>query len=250
MANSKFGFIDQTGKEIIPIQYTTALNFNEGLSLVKVDSVWGYIEKEGLDDQLFIYNEGISTSKKRMNPNLNKQLNKYEKIGNFYEGAAWAIRKNKYGFIDDNGKEFIPAIYDRAYIFAEGLASVKKGNKWGYINKSNSIKITYKYDWALPFSEGLASVQINNKWGYIDKSGKLLIDTVYEAAWRFSEGLAAAQYKGRWGFIDKKGDFVIEPKYMRVYPFINGLGAATLDDEGPDRQWFYIDRYGNEYYKP
>ena len=43
--NNKYGFIDMTGKEIIPIQYSEAMQFGDGLAPVKINDKWGYIDK-------------------------------------------------------------------------------------------------------------------------------------------------------------------------------------------------------------
>jgi len=43
----KYGFIDKTGKLIIPLIYDSAKSFSEGLALVKKDGKYGYIDKTG-----------------------------------------------------------------------------------------------------------------------------------------------------------------------------------------------------------
>ena len=41
--NAKYGFIDQTGKEVIPCKYDGASNFSEGLAAVSLEDGWGYM---------------------------------------------------------------------------------------------------------------------------------------------------------------------------------------------------------------
>jgi hypothetical protein len=41
-----------------------------------------------------------------------------------------------YGFVNKNGKEIIPLIYDAAEEFKAGKAKVKKGNEEFYIDKT------------------------------------------------------------------------------------------------------------------
>ena len=74
----------------------------------------------------------------------------------------------KWGFVDKNGKETIPLIYQNAYSFGEGLACVQLNNYWGFIDKSGSVVIPTMYDMAYSFQEGLALVSLNNKWGFVD----------------------------------------------------------------------------------
>jgi len=46
--NDKYGFIDQTGKLVIPCQWKDAFSFSEGLAAVKdTNDKWGFIDKTG-----------------------------------------------------------------------------------------------------------------------------------------------------------------------------------------------------------
>jgi hypothetical protein len=45
--NGKYGFIDKTGQEIIPLKYDEAWSFHEGLGGVKLDGKSGYVDKRG-----------------------------------------------------------------------------------------------------------------------------------------------------------------------------------------------------------
>jgi hypothetical protein len=40
----KYGFIDNTGKEVIPLKYDKVEDFCEGLAHVQLNGKWGYIE--------------------------------------------------------------------------------------------------------------------------------------------------------------------------------------------------------------
>lgn len=43
--NNKYGYIDMTGNEVIPLQYAEAKQFGDGLAPVKINGKWGYIDK-------------------------------------------------------------------------------------------------------------------------------------------------------------------------------------------------------------
>ena len=45
--NNKWGFIDKTGKEVIPCVYNEVANFSEGFVFVKTESGWGMVDKTG-----------------------------------------------------------------------------------------------------------------------------------------------------------------------------------------------------------
>ncbi|SFM37782.1 WG containing repeat-containing protein [Paenibacillus sp. 1_12] len=44
-------------------------------------------------------------------------------------------KEDKWGFIDNTGKEIVAVKFERAFDFSEGLAAVKVKGKWGFINK-------------------------------------------------------------------------------------------------------------------
>ena len=113
--NDKYGFIDKTGKEVIPIKYDNAEFFSEGLALVKLNNKYGFIDKAGKEVIPIKYDDAYS----------------------FSEGLAKVKLNNKYGFIDKTGKEVIPIKYDDAYSFSKisSLALVKLEGKWFYINQ-------------------------------------------------------------------------------------------------------------------
>ena len=45
--NDKFGYIDKTGREVIPLIYDYASEFAAGLASVELHGNWGYIDKQG-----------------------------------------------------------------------------------------------------------------------------------------------------------------------------------------------------------
>jgi WG containing repeat len=47
IGNGRFGYIDRTGKIIIPAKFDDARNFSEGLASVSIGEKWGYIGPSG-----------------------------------------------------------------------------------------------------------------------------------------------------------------------------------------------------------
>ena len=45
--NGKYGFIDRIGKEVIAIKYDAAMKFSEGLAFVGLNGKWFYINRKG-----------------------------------------------------------------------------------------------------------------------------------------------------------------------------------------------------------
>ena len=61
--DKKYGFIDKTGKEVIPIKYDYAYSFSEGLALVKLNNKYGFIDKTGKEVIPIKYDNAYSFSK-------------------------------------------------------------------------------------------------------------------------------------------------------------------------------------------
>ena len=157
---------------------------------------------------------------------LSTSLQKYDNIDQFNDGVFVVLKDNKYGFVDINGKEVVPCIYDCVYSFSEGLAKVQLHGKYGCIDTKGKEVIPCIYDYADSFSEGLAKVQLNGKWGYIDTKGEKVIPCIYDGADSFSEGLTMVQLNGKWGYIDTKGKEVIPYIYDYAESFSEGFAKV------------------------
>jgi len=159
------GFIDLSGKVIIPQQYSSVQPFFDGLAGVEngsftitLDEIfaggngqrtlgkWGYIDKTG---QVIIDFQ-------------------FTDVGRFTEGyARVAKEEGKYGYIDKSGKTVIPLIYDSAFGAGDGLFSV--GNivgktaaagvdvyKYGFIDINGNVVVPLEYDDVCAFIDGVA----------------------------------------------------------------------------------------------
>jgi hypothetical protein len=61
--------------------------------------------------------------------------------------------------------------YDEVYPFSEELTRVRLNDKWGFIDETGKEIIPCKYDDARSFSHGCACVKIEGNEIYIDKQG-------------------------------------------------------------------------------
>ncbi len=218
--DGKYGYIDKTGREVIPLIYYSAYDFIEGLARVEKDGKCGYIDKTGkvviplIYDMVWSFIEGLAKVKKDGKYGYIDKTGKllasliYDDVGPFSEGLAWAKKDEKYGYIDKAGREVIPIIYDDVNDFSEDLVPVEKNGKYGYIDKTGKVMIPIIYDSAGNFIEGLAAVKKGRKWGYIDKTGREVIPLIYDSANDFSEGLALVMKNWKYDYIDKAGRWV------------------------------------------
>lgn len=256
----KAGYIDDTGKLVIPLRFDEAEHFAEGLAAVRVGDDWGYIDGAGklvIRPQFFdadSFSDGIASvgvwferkqvidSKVGLSSYIDKtgRLITEKRFGvafDFSEGVANVLTDDyKHAIIDKRGEIlFFFHIYNPG--FRNGLAMFKtNGNmpdtRIGYIDKTGKIVIAATYRNGEDFSEGLACVNTDKGAGFIDTKGNIAIDFQYDACGSFSEGLASVLVNGLVGFIDRSGKMVIQPQFGwvpgNVARFSDGVAVVTV----------------------
>ncbi len=253
--NGKAGYIDQTGKVVIPLKFDEARAFTEGVAPVRIGEDWGYIDKTGqfvIRPQFFeaqrfsegFAQVGIYWPRRQIVDSTVGYDGYIDKSGrvitkdrfgvafDFSDGLA-EIQTEDYkdGFIDRTGKIVLYAYTYPGSGFHYGRAMFKTnsnmpGSRAGYIDKTGKIVIPATYLWGNEFAEGLACVNAENRSGFIDPDGKTVVDFKYDGCGSFSEGLASVLVNGSVGFIDKLGKMVIQPRFSWV------PGAETHFSDG------------------
>jgi len=190
--NRKMGYINKLGKEVVPLNYTEALGTDN--SSVKTG--------------LFV--EGFAPVRLINNTSENRQANcgfidttgkpitpfKYSSVEYFKNGLAKVRIGKCYGFINYEGKEIIPIIYDLIvdwYRYGNNVKEkqindtyilAKQDSTFVCLDLQGRIIASYNYDKMEPFiMEGkfLSIVTKNKKKGLIDvASGKIVIPIKYD----------------------------------------------------------------------
>ncbi|WP_248930078.1 WG repeat-containing protein [Paenibacillus hamazuiensis] len=260
--DSKYGYIDATGKIAIEPQFDGANDFSEGLAAVAVEDSWGYIDTSGkmaIQPQYTTaseFSEGrAKVSQVDRNGNtivgfINKDGStavklQYDFALKYQEDFAPVFTGKTFGFVDRNGYISILGKYEDGGVFSQGLARVKSKDKFGYINKKNELVIPYQFDNALDFSEDLAAVSVNGKWGFINKKEEQAIPLQYDAAGSFSEGLAAVKINGKYGYINKSAQTAISPQFDFAGDFQRGFARVSVGEK-----WGFIDNKGKIVVEP
>jgi hypothetical protein len=263
--NGKIGYIDNTGKIVIPPRFDDGWKFSEGFACVVVNGKTGFINESG---------------EYLVRPQFNSGFGCYSV---FREGLAPVSigdeRKNneKWGFVNTKGEvTYLPGVTLLSE-FREGLAPFHRGNgkedRAGYMDKNLKVVIEPKFKYAGRFYFGRARVtemdgteyyidktgkkafddhhggefqdsraffEVNGKYGYINTSGQVIIEAQFDDAAHFGEGLAGVEIGEKWGFIDETGKIVIEPQFDSVGEFTEGLASVAVNDK-----WGFIDKTGN-----
>lgn len=154
--NKKYGFVDFSGKILVPIIYDSIDNTStNGLFAADKNGKYGFIN---LKNEILI-------------------PFKFQDAKFFVDGLALVKLNNKYGYINTSGKEVIRCIYDEADSqFTEGLAPVMFQKRWGYINKEGEIIIPFLYDSATAFYKGIGQAYRKDEAKYylFNNKGKLI----------------------------------------------------------------------------
>lgn len=157
------------------------------------------IEKEKLKEEYKRY------LKKFLKPiDMTVFLGEYNYCGDFHEGLAAVKIKQKYGYINKNGKQVIRCKYIDCDAFHEGLAVIvveenpeklHSGQLCGYVNKDAEEIVVGKYPRVLKFSQGMGLFS-SNRWndsrgireyfdGFVDKNGNEICK--YKTCYSFCE---------------------------------------------------------------
>lgn len=228
----------------------------EGPYPVRIDGLWGYVDRTGkvviepkYESEAY-FSDGVAIVRHRPDAEAAAQAEP--------AGGTVAIpqrpRDSKWEIIDTSGKTLAePPLrrYAQSGAFSEGLAAisgrdgVESHDVHGYIDKAGRVVIKPQFYKAGYFREGLADACVFiDRCGLIDRTGKFVVPPVYERVRSFSEGLALVITPGgRARFFDKGGEVVIAlPPSSRVSTdFSEGLAAVA---KGGSDKYGYIDKTG------
>ncbi|MFN0201712.1 MAG: WG repeat-containing protein, partial [Bacteroidia bacterium] len=306
-AGNKYGFVNKNGVEVIKPQYEEAKPFDlTGKAEVTLGGKTIFIDKEG--KILSLVATGGRDAIVKM-ATIGEDEMQPRAIG----GRVRFKEKNYTGFKDDKGKTIVRAIYEEAWDYVEDKAAIRKGGKWGFIDKNGVEVIPAQYDQILQaFQNGRAKVRQNGKDFWIDGKGNCIegcnksnpnqpIQTIpktdlmpqidvpvqtkidqnliqkpnvaVEGDWEFSksdgkwfafnrkqnytfpqafddrpqvsDGLIRVKANGRAFFLDKRGNPLTKQNFDEVGFFVDGYAPVKVG-----KKWGYIDRQGNVVINP
>jgi hypothetical protein len=151
---AKWGFMDKSGKPVIPPRFDAVSRFREGLALVVVDGRQGYIDTAGA---------------------MVVELPSGRAGGPFSQGLAAVKVGDKFGYMDIKGTMVIAPRFDEAKEFVADRARVKIGKAVGYIDKTGSLAIPAHFEEGEDFANGLARVSPSERCSeLIDRDGHVV----------------------------------------------------------------------------
>ncbi len=257
-----YGYINRSGRAVIPLQYSRAGCFDGGIAVVATaddNPKWGYIDHRGNNiikpvfaaatsfsgGLAFVVPKGGAPQAIDKNGIIQFSLPEAENVENFSEGmAAFSVlgaNAELWGFVDKNGRVVINPAYRSAGYFSSGLCAVMNANgRWGYINKEGKVVIEFLYDNAHPFDHDRAKVLTRSGWGVINKAAKFVLPPRYEDVDIDGADRYLVKHSKRWGWVTGYGSAVIAPTFEDAYPYFSNKFAA-VKEEG---KWGFINESG------
>jgi len=255
----QWGFINKLGNVDIPLRFSNAQSFSEGLAAVYVNDIgWGYIDSTGnfVIEPRFSYAEPFTDELAAVA--LDGRWGVINRIGDVVIPFDFPVVYSAWDFRPR------PRIYEGLLaipvIRGQGLLGEEIG--WDFIDMDINRVIAFAQ--GRNFSEGrlVVSSRISNALinaAVIDDGGNTIVsDDRYRNIRDFSEGLAAVNvnlgsggywglvdgewiYLNRWGFINRDGIEVIPATFRNALSFSQGLAAVQCFET---RMWGFIDVMG------
>lgn len=281
-----WGFINTEGKAITPFKYCNVENFKNGIAKVAVNCNFevsadigietndiGFINTKGVEiifpkykrarrwsQQNFIEVEGSDgVALYNCKGETIIPFHFYHSI-NGYDKTSKLIRVSKYndelgytnGFVNRNGKEVIPCLYNFSSNFIDDFIygskaytskerddkNLRYNQNKGVLSSDGIIILPFIFEKIAVLKNGYfrvkgSNIEENSKYGYYTKSGKLQLPLLYDYATDFSKnGFALVKENGHYKFIDIQGNTISIPKYDEIDPYIfNDLTAVKNNNK-------------------
>ena len=165
---------------------------------------------------------------------------KYDNLSGTCNGRILAGKDDRGGFLDYDGKEVIPLIYenvqaftDAEYCFGTPCALVQKDGKWGTINTNGEVIIPFEYDNAED-KNGKVLVVKDGKYGVINHKNEFLIPLGDDAIFFHDYNIVgvfndSTYYAMNLASMEKiETDYRIETIFLGEYAVVCNNGEATF----------------------
>ncbi len=242
-SENKVGFIDTSGKVVIPAKFANVYEFSEGLAAARVDGTFGFINTKGD----FVIKP------------------KYDFVQKFKNGAAVVYLNGKTGLLYNNGKEILYNSYSLIKFVSGTKAFVKThSKKMGMINIDGSLVIDTLYDYVAGIYSGLIVGDIETRsasgreWiksdvTVLDTAGNIIYPSgMFSGFSEVKNGLLPLTRKDSTGnyniytYIDYTGKVKFErTKYINFISGYDSTVSYMLNDSLFIIEYVDLDLYGN-----
>lgn len=270
-SQNKWGIINQEGEVVIQPSYEEMIVIPDKtkdvfICIYNVNEETGTYQTKAINSK----DETILTGYEQI-----EALDNIDKNSNvWYEENVLRIKKNgKYGLIDLNGKELLPAEYDEITVL-EGIENsliIKKDGKVGLVNDTGSVIIdaNYKEIKGLgdTYKDGYITIDEQGKYGLISATKKQILENKYDEILQVPlKEYYAIKENGKQKLINSNGEALIDSGFDEIkstttngiifvkdnlYGEMNTSGEVTIKADYQElkevKEQIYIAKQNNKY---
>ena len=156
-----------------------------------------------------------------------------------HQGAwlGFARRGDRWGVIDERGKEVLPVRYEEVGAVYDGLYAIRSGGKWGIVDGRGREVFAPVFERAMPFSRDVAIFCEGKLCGLVAKTGEVIVPPTWSGLAPLSDRLAVTMMwddDGRMkssGLVDSAGSVLVGQEYYTIASFSDYL-LKTWDARG------------------
>lgn len=124
--------------------------------------------------------------------------------------------KNVGAVMDSNGTFLTDFIYNSYSEIGEGIAKIKQNNKYGLLNENGKEICKPIYDEIGKMDFSIAEVKLGFKHGAIDRNGKIVIPVIYDGLeTHYNSDICTISMKWKEGIVKRDGTVLLEPQFDR-----------------------------------
>ena len=234
--NGKWGYVDEKSKFRISAVFDEAKSFKDGIALIKVGSLWGYLRKDGtylVKPQFISASEfdengvAVVSARNKLNYGVEKGFVKRDAtiIGPMYEDIVSVIgnapNNIRTYFFRDRGLWGIRdaqcnVIKERQYAGFTNSKDiwVSLNGKWGCITNTGKTLISFSLDEKPVFENGMAVVSINGRKKVLKSDGTYFNGEIFD---NVKQEKLLVVYDGKLrGIMRYDGSYLYSPQFTSV----------------------------------
>lgn len=213
-----YGIMNDNAQIFIEPIFTWINPLKEGLAIAEIDDRIVYLDSLGT----IVIDNGFSVY-----PN-------YQLKGEFNDGIAIVLKKEKYGRINAFGKMITKPEFKNVGVGRTIFPGIKK-EQWGLFSDEGNVIVPSQYDGIFSTPNGMFIVSLNDTLGVIDRQGNVLVPNTFDAI-EFIQGDLFLVRSGDQVGVYRNEELLVPVRYDQIglfseeYLFLNKEGTLSYYD--------------------
>jgi hypothetical protein len=110
----------------------------------------------------------------------------------------------------------------------EWLAIVRRGDRWGVVDERGKQRLPLGFEEVGRIHDGLYAVRLDGRWGIVDGRGREVFAPRFGRAMPFNRDIAIFCDGSLCGLINRAGKVVLAPTYSLIAPLSGRIAVATM----------------------